>query len=160
MEAFMYGPSAYVWAMIIAGLTAIGATACITLYGGAMRAGLGRGRAALLAGAMAILLGGWLTATEVIAGQDWYRTLPWFPVAAIGFLATPLALSRIPVVARTIAAPGMASRLMLPHSFRVVGVFPALPDLRSPACAVRPAGGQRPPLSVPGSYEIYGSEEA
>src|SRR5215472_531008 len=53
MEAFMYGPPAYVWAMIIAGLTAIGAMACITLYGGAMRAGLGRGRAALLAGAMA-----------------------------------------------------------------------------------------------------------
>ena len=84
----MYDPPAYVWAMIIAGLTAIGATACITLYGGAMRAGLGRGRAALLAGAMAVLLGGWFTATGVIAGQDWYRTLPWFPVAAVGVLAT------------------------------------------------------------------------
>jgi hypothetical protein len=148
MEAFMYGPPTCVWAMIIAGLTAIGATACITLYGGAMRAGLGRGRAALLAEAMAILLGGWFTATEVIAGQGWYRTLPWFPVAAVGFLATLLALSRIPVVARTIAAPGMASRLLLPHAFRVVGVFPALPDLRSPACAVRPAGGQRPPSAA------------
>ena len=84
----MYDPPAYVWAMIIAGLTAIGATACITLYGGAMRAGLGRGRAALLAGAMAVLLGGWFTATGVIAGRDWYRTLPWFPVAAAGCLAT------------------------------------------------------------------------
>src|SRR5215472_6099825 len=54
MEAFMYGPPTYVWAMITAGLTAIGATACITLYGGAMRAGLCRGRAALLAEAMAV----------------------------------------------------------------------------------------------------------
>ena len=84
----MYGPPAYVWAMIIAGLTAIWATACITLYGGAMRAGLGGGRAALLAGVMAVLLGGWFTATGVIAGRGWYRTLPWFPVAAVGFLAT------------------------------------------------------------------------
>ena len=84
----MYGPPAYVWAMIIAGLTAIWATACITLYGGAMRAGLDRGRAALLAGAMAVPLGGWFTATEVIAGQGWYRTLPWFPVAAVGSLVT------------------------------------------------------------------------
>ena len=87
----MYGPPAYVWAMIIAGLTAIWATACITLYGGAMRAGLGGGRAALLAGVMAVLLGGWFTATGVIAGRGWYRTLPWFPVAAVGFLATPSA---------------------------------------------------------------------
>src|SRR5262249_60527515 len=84
MEAFMYDPPAYVRAMIIAGLTAIGATACITLYGGAMRAGLGRGRAALLAGAMAVLLGGWFTATGGIAGQGWDRTLPWVPVAAGG----------------------------------------------------------------------------
>jgi len=37
---------------------------------------------------MAVLLGGWFTATGVIAGQDWYRTLPWFPVAAVGFPAT------------------------------------------------------------------------
>src|SRR5215472_4271711 len=41
MEAFMDDPPAYIWAMVIAGLTAIGATACIMLYGGAMRAGLG-----------------------------------------------------------------------------------------------------------------------
>jgi hypothetical protein len=116
LEAFMYDPPAYVWAMIIAGLTAIGATTCIVLYGGAVRAGLGPRRAALLAGA--VLLGGWFTATGVIAGHGWYRTLLWFPVAEAGFVATPLALSRIPVVARTIAAPGMASRLMLPPGDR------------------------------------------
>jgi hypothetical protein len=40
----------------------------------------------------------------------------------VGFLGTLLALSRIPVVARALAAPGMVSRLMLPHSFRVAGV--------------------------------------
>ena len=41
---------------------AVAALTCIVLYGGAERAGLGRRRAALLAGAAAVLLGGWLTA--------------------------------------------------------------------------------------------------
>jgi hypothetical protein len=63
---------------------------------------------------------GWPTA--VIAGHGWYRTLPWFPIAVAGFLGTLLALSRVRVVARAVAAPGMASRLVLPHAFRVVGV--------------------------------------
>jgi hypothetical protein len=41
---------------------------------------------------------------------------------AAGFLGTLLALSRIPVVTRALTAPGMASRLVRPHSFRVAGV--------------------------------------
>jgi hypothetical protein len=49
----MYDSPAYVWAIIIAGPAAIAATTCIALYGGAKRAGLGRRRAALLAGATA-----------------------------------------------------------------------------------------------------------
>ena len=138
----MYDPPAYVWAIIIAGPTAIAATTCIALYGGAVRADPGRRRAALLAGAAAVLLGGWLAATAVIADHGWYRTLPWFPVAVAGFLGTLLALSRIPVVARALAAPGMASRLVRPHSFRVAGVvflfYLALGHL--PALFALPAG--------------------
>jgi len=72
----MYDSPAYVWAIIIAGPTAIAAATCIALYGGAKRAGLGRRRAALLAGATAGLLGGWFTASAVIAGHGWYHTLP------------------------------------------------------------------------------------
>jgi hypothetical protein len=45
------------------------------------------------------------------------------PIAAAGFLAVLLALSRIPVAARALVAPGMPSRLLSPHSFRVAGVF-------------------------------------
>jgi hypothetical protein len=45
--------------------------------------------------------------------------VPWLPVAAVGFLSLLLALRRIPVVARALTAPGTASRLELPHSFRV-----------------------------------------
>jgi hypothetical protein len=138
----MYDPPAYLWAIIIAGPTAVSALACIALYGGAQRAGLGRRRAALLAGTAAVLLGGWFTASAVIAGHGWYRALPWFPVAVAGFLGTLLALSRVPVVARALAAPGMATRLLLPHTFRVAGVgfllYLALGHL--PALFALPAG--------------------
>ena len=122
----MYDPPAYLWVIIIAGVAAIAAATCVVLYGGAVRAGLGRRRAGLLAGAAAVVFGGWLAASAVIAGHGWYhRTLaqgPWLPVAVAGFLGVLLALSRIPVVARALNAPGMASRLLLPHSFRVEGV--------------------------------------
>jgi hypothetical protein len=123
----MYDPPAYVWALTIGGPTAIAAAICIALCSGAMRAGLGRVRAALLGGAAAFLLGGWYTATVVIAGRGWYDTrpgqVPWLPIAAAGSLGTLLAATRIPVVARALTAPGMASRLVLPHAFRVTGVF-------------------------------------
>ncbi len=49
----------------------------------------GRRRAALLAGAAAAVLGGWFTATAVIAGHGWYDTrlghgVPWLPIAVAG----------------------------------------------------------------------------
>jgi len=123
----MYDPPAYIWVLTIAGPTAIAAATCIALYSGAVRGGLGRKRAALLGGAAAVLLGGWYIATAVIAGHGWYDTrpsqVPWLPIAAAGSLGVLLALSRIPVVARALTAPGMASRLVLPHTFRVTGVF-------------------------------------
>jgi hypothetical protein len=123
----MYDPPGYLWAITIAGSVGIPAVTCGVLYGGAVRAGLGRRRAALLAAGAAVLFGGWFTASAVIAGHGWYHTrlghgVPWLPVAVVGYLGTLLALRRIPVVARALAAPGMVSRLMLPHSFRVAGV--------------------------------------
>ena len=118
----MYDPPAYLWAITIAGPATVAALTCIILFDGAGRAGLGRRRAALLAGAAAAVLGGWLTASAVIAGHGGYRTLPWFPVAITGYLGLLLALRQIPVVARALAASGMASRLELPHTPRVAGV--------------------------------------
>jgi hypothetical protein len=138
----MYNPPAYLWAITIAGPAAVAALTCIVLYGGAMRAGLGRKGAALLGGAAAAVFGGWLTASAVIADHGWYRTLPWFPVAVAGYLGLLLALRRIPAVARALAAPGMASRLELPHAPRVAGVvfllYLALGQL--PALFALPAG--------------------
>ena len=123
----MYEPPAYLSAMIIGGIAAIAAATCVALYGGAVRAGVGRRRAALLAGSAAVLLGGWLGASAVIAGHGWYDTrlnrVPGLAVAAVAFLAALLALGRIPVVTRTLATAGMVRRLLLPHSFRVIGVF-------------------------------------
>ena len=123
----MYDPPGYLWAITIAATAAIAAATCIVLYSGAERAGLGRTRAALLAWAAAVVLGGWFTASAVIAGHGWYHArlghgVPWLPIAVAGFLALLLALRRIPVVARALAAPGMASRLEYPHTFRVEGV--------------------------------------
>ncbi len=143
----MYDPPGYLWVITIAGVAAIAASACVVLYGGAERAGVGRRRAALLACGAAVVLGGWFTASAVIGGNGWYHTrlghaVPWMPIAVAGFLGTLLALSRIPVVARALAAPGMESRLLRPHSFRVAGVvfllYLALGHL--PALFALPAG--------------------
>jgi hypothetical protein len=122
----MYDPPSYVWAITLAGITAIPAATCLVLYSGAVRAGLGRRRAALLAGGAAVVLGGWFTASAVIAGHGWYHArlghqVPWMPVAVVGSLGTLLALRRIAVVARALTAPGTVSRLELPHSFRAAG---------------------------------------
>src|SRR3984957_8786943 len=116
MEDVMYDPPAYIWAITIAGTAAIAAATCVVLYSGAKRSGLGRRRAALLAGAAAVVFGGWFTASEVIAGHGWDHArlrhrVPWLPIAVVGFFGTLLALRRIPVVARALAAPGLASRL-------------------------------------------------
>jgi hypothetical protein len=144
----MYDPPGYLWAIIIAGITAIPAATCVVLYGGAVRAGLGRRRAALLAGGAAVVLGGWFAASAVIAGHGWYHTrlghgVPWMPVAVVGFFGTLLVLRRIPVVARALAAPGTASRLELPHLFRAAEgtAFVAIMALgHLPALFALPAG--------------------
>jgi hypothetical protein len=121
----MYDPPDYLWAIIIAGITAIPLAACFVLYDGAMRAGLSRARAALLAAGAVLVLGGWFAASAVIAGHGGYHGrlghgVPWMPVAVAGSFGTLLALGRIPVVARALRAPGMLSRLELPHSFRAI----------------------------------------
>jgi hypothetical protein len=144
----MYDPPGYLWAITITGIVAIPVATCLVLYGGAVRAGLTRARAALLAGGAAVLLGGWFTASAVIAGHGWYHAqlghgVPWMPVAVAGFFGTLLAVSRIPVVTRALAAPGMMSRLELPHAFRAVegSVFLAIMALgHLPALFALPAG--------------------
>jgi hypothetical protein len=108
----MYDPPASIWVLTIAGPTAMAAATCIALYSGTVRAGLGRRRAALLGGAAAVLLGGWYTATAVIADHGWYDTrpsqVPWLPIAAAGS-AGPLISGTTP---RAAAGQRPASRAM------------------------------------------------
>ncbi|MBO0788350.1 MAG: hypothetical protein J2P33_19990, partial [Actinobacteria bacterium] len=121
----MYDPPGYVWAITLVGAIGVPALTLAVLYGGAMRAGLGRRRAALLTGAAAVVFGGWGAATAVIAGHGWYHMgsgALWFPLAFAGYLGLLLVLRQIPVVKRALAAPGMTSRLEYPHTFRVIGV--------------------------------------
>jgi hypothetical protein len=123
----MYDPPGYVWAITLAGVIAVPAATSVLLYGGGVRSGLSRRRAAFLAGGAAALFGAWFSASAVIADHGWYHTrlghgVPWLPVAIVGFLGLLLALRRIPVVARALTAPGMITRLELPHTFRVAGV--------------------------------------
>src|ERR1700728_4372674 len=98
----MYDPPGYLWVIIIAGITAIPAATCVVLYSGAVRAGQSRRSAALLAGVAAVVLGGWFTASAVIAGHGWYHArlghgVPWMPVALAGFFGLLLVLLPIPV---------------------------------------------------------------
>lgn len=138
---------AYLWALTAVGMIGIPGLTCLVLYRGAKLAGLGHGRAVLVGAASAVLLGGWFTVSGVIAEHGWYLTKlgqqpPWLPIAVVGTLAALLAATRIPLVARALAAPGTLSRLQLPHTFRVAGaaflITMALGHL--PALFALPAG--------------------
>lgn len=115
----MYDPPGYVWAITLAGVLGVPAVTCAVLY----RAGQGW----RIAAGAAVVFAGWLAASAVIAGRGWYDVapgqVPVLPLAMVGFLALLLALRRIPVVARALAAPPTLARLHWPHAVRVVGVF-------------------------------------
>jgi hypothetical protein len=123
----MYDPPGYLGALTLIGVIGIPALTCVVLYRGAQRADLGRGRSALLGGAAVVVLGGWLAASAAIAGTGSYHTQlgkqpPWLPIAAVAALITLLAASRLPAVTRALSVSDTASRLLLPHTFRVAGL--------------------------------------
>ena len=138
----MYDLPAYLWAITIAGPTAVAALTCIVLYGGAERAGLGRRRSALLAGAAAVVLGGWLTASAVIAGHGGYHTPPWFPVAVAGAPGLAAGTAPDPGGGARPGGAGHGEPPALPHTPRVVGVafLPYLALGHLPALFALPAG--------------------
>lgn len=137
----------YVSALAAAGTIGILGMTCVMLYGGGQRAGLGRGRAALLAAAAAVVLGGWLAASTAIGAAGAYHGQlgdgpPWLAIVPVGVLVALMAAGRIPVVARALSTPDMVGPLMLPHMFRVAGlsflIMMALGKL--PALFALPAG--------------------
>jgi hypothetical protein len=143
----MYDVPALVWVVVLAGAIGIPAWTCVELYRGAQGAGLGRRPAALVSGGAAVLLGGWLAVSALLADRLVYhqnpgQTKPWLAVALLGVLGTLLAATRIPLVARVLAAPGTTARLILPHTLRLAGasflIVMALGHL--PAIFAVPAG--------------------
>jgi len=118
----VYDLPSYVWALVLTGVIGIPAATSVMLYRGAEAAGLGR-RTAAVAGVTAAGLGGWIVTSSLLARTGVYHRgiglgLMAFAVVLLGLLAA----TRIPTVARILAAPGTPARLAVPHTLRVVGV--------------------------------------
>ena len=123
----MYELPSYVWALVLIGVIGIPAITCLMLYRGAITAGLSRRTTTMVTAVAAAGLGGWLMASGLLARAGVYhqasgQAAPWFGAAFAGILLGLLTATRIPVVARILAAPDTPARLALPHSLRVVGV--------------------------------------
>ncbi len=124
----MYDLPSYVWALALAGAIGIPAATCAVLYRGAVAAGVGRRAATTVTATAAVVLGGWLVVSGLLARAGVYHqdpgdAVPWFLVAVAGTLIALLLATRIPIVSRLIADPGTPARLALPHTLRVVGVL-------------------------------------
>jgi hypothetical protein len=128
----MYQAPSYVWALLLIGAIGIPATTCAMLYRGAIAAGLGRRTATGVTIVAAVVLGGWIVASSLLARAEvYYRdpndATPWLGLVFVGvaFGGTLLALlgaTRLPIARRVLADPGTPARLALPHTLRVVGV--------------------------------------
>ncbi len=131
----MYDLPGYIWATLLVGVIGGLGALSVALYRGAIRAGLGRPRAAGVAAAAATLLGGWLVATSLIAQTGAYNQRSPLPLTALvdfAMLITLLAATRIPIVSRVLAAPGTAARLAVPQTVRIVGVVWVLAAASTP----------------------------
>lgn len=123
----MYSPPVYVWLLILVGAVGILGLTSFALYRGAETARAGRRTAALLVAGTVLLFGSWYVTSGVIAEHGGYdlrlgQQPPWLPIAVLSTLVVLLALTRIPLVSRALAAPGTLGRIELAHTFRLVGV--------------------------------------
>lgn len=137
----------YVWALALIGVIGIPVATCVVLYRGALRAGLPGPVAARVAGGAGALFAVLLTLAAALGGAGLLQQRDeglrqGLPLLFLGVLVVLLAATRIPVVARTLRAPGTGAELMLPHTLRVVGavfvITMALGHL--PAVFALPAG--------------------
>ncbi len=160
----MYDLPTYVSALVLIAAIGFPVITGLALYRSALAAGIGRGTAVGVAVATAVVLGGWLVVSGMLARDGVYRqdpgeAVPWLPVAFAGFLVALLLATRIPLVSRILADPGAPARLVLPHALRVVGVvflivmaqghLPAAFPCPRDSATLRSAW---PPRSLPGSW--------
>ena len=123
----MYDLPSYIWILIGIGVIGIPATTSLMLYRGALAAGSSRRIATWVAAVVAYALAVWLIVSGLLAGAGIYHadsgeSTAWFGLAFAGVLGAMLLATRIPIVRRSLAAPGMLPLLTLPHSLRLVGV--------------------------------------
>jgi hypothetical protein len=123
----MYDLPSYIWILVGIGVIGIPATTSLMLYRGALAAGSSRRTATWVAAAAAYVLAVWLIVSALLAGAGIYHadsgeSTAWFGVAFAGALGAMLLATRIPIVRRSLAAPGMLPLLTLPHTLRLVGV--------------------------------------
>jgi len=117
----------YVWVIVLIGVIGMPATICVVLWRGAIAAGLGRRRAVSISAAAGVVWAVWTISSALLADADVYRlepdvAKPWIGVAVIVALTLALLFTRIPVVRRVLANPGVLWQLTLPQVTRVVGI--------------------------------------
>src|ERR1700758_1427147 len=117
----------YVWAIVLVGLIGTTATICLTLFRGALAAGLNRRAGTTVAAGAGVVWATWVLVSVALADAGVYRfapskAQPWLPVAMTASIAAALLGTRIPVVSRILARPDALWRLTVPQIFRVEGV--------------------------------------
>ena len=138
---------AYLWALTYAEVAGIAAATAYALYRGARAAGLGNRVSTRMGLGAALLFGGWLAVSSLVAGGGSYRSrlghgVPWLPLAVLGFFGLLLALTRVPLISRALTGPAAQQRLLSPHSFRAGGIVFVIAMLlgKLPALFAVPAG--------------------
>jgi hypothetical protein len=138
---------AYLWVLTYAEVTGFAAATAYALYRGARAAGLGNRVASRMGLGAAVLFGGWLATSSLVADDGGYssrlgRGVPWLPLAVLGFFALLLGLTRAPLIGKALTAPGARQRLLSPHSFRAGGIVFLIAMLlgKLPALFAVPAG--------------------
>src|SRR5271163_1427641 len=96
-EVNMNHVPAYLWALTYVEVTGIAAATAYALYRGARAAGLGNRASTRTGLGAALLFGGWLAVSSLVAGGGSYRSrlghgVPWLPLAVLGFFGLLLAL--------------------------------------------------------------------
>ena len=134
------------WVLVLVGVVDTPLVTAVALYRGGLVAGLPRRTSVAVAVSAGVLWGGWIGGSAALAAAGVYRNpsavVPWLGVAVAAALLVTLLAIRIPVVARILAAPGTATRLVWPHTVRIVGVvfLIAMVQGRLPAVFALPAG--------------------
>jgi hypothetical protein len=127
----------YIWTLVLIGVVGFPLVTAAMFYRVAPRVAV---VAAIAAEAWVVVTA--LLSTAGVYEQDPVVVQPWIALAILGVGAAVVASTRIPAVARVLAAPATLARLTWPHTLRVVGVFFLLAMAlgKLPAVFALPAG--------------------